>query len=443
MPSLRFYTIVCSLTAMAAAAAALAASAGDPGAVETLRSVTAVPPHIVGALAEPAAFAAIPNGELVVFDRRGHTLVAVDREMRAARPIVQIGGEPGRILQPFGFDVDSQGLLIVGDAPDRQERVQVFTATGSRLAGFWLPHRDEPRIQFEGIALNGVSSLHATPRQTVLLSMPHTGALFAEYDYDGGEVRTIGRLRATPHDDDARVRLALNSGLPLAIPSGGYYFVFQTGEPRFRRYDAMGRLMYERVIQGRELDQWIARSRRRGRRPRRVTRNRCRWCRSSCATPPSIAQESLWISLSVPFTYVYDASGEKRRTVQFRGAGEIRPSHLSFAADGRLLVTPGCYIFRRPKLKIGAATMPLTADQSSPSPTPTRCFLRGAHQPRSGGDGAPVVSGRMGGVRASGLGPIRGWDAVRESWGVLFAAAGRSWWPRRTCRFASSAMSPG
>jgi hypothetical protein len=48
----------------------------------------------------------------------------------------------------------------------------------------------------------------------------------------------------------------------------------------------------------------------------------------------------------VPFTYVYDASGEKRRTVQFRGAGEIRPSRLSFAADGRLLVTPGCYIFR-------------------------------------------------------------------------------------------------
>ena len=37
--------------------------------------------------------------------------------------------------------------------------------------------------------------------------------------------------------------LPLNSGLPLAIPSGGYYFVFQTGEPRFRRYDAMGRLM--------------------------------------------------------------------------------------------------------------------------------------------------------------------------------------------------------
>jgi hypothetical protein len=346
MPSVRFYTIVRRLSAAAAAVAALAASAGDPGAVDTLRSVAAVPPHIVGALAEAAAFAAIPNGEFVVFDRRGHTLVAVNREMSAARPLVQIGGEAGRILQPFGFDVDPQGLLIVGDAPDRQERVQVFTATGSRLAGFWLPHRDEPRIQFEGLALNGVSSLHATPRQTVLLSMPHTGALFVEYDYDGVEIRTVGRLRATPHDDDARVRLALNSGLPLAIPSGGYYFVFQTGEPRFRRYDAMGRLMYERVIQGRELDQWMAAQ------PTTWSTPSARDSKSLPLVPLVVrdaavdGQESLWISLSVPFTYVYDTSGEKRRTVQFRGAGEIRPSRLSFASDGRLLVTPGCYIFR-------------------------------------------------------------------------------------------------
>ena len=79
---------------------------------------------------------------------------------------------------------------------------------------------------------------------------------------------------------------------------------------------------------------------------RRESRIAPAWCRSWCATPPSIGQESLWISLSVPFTYVYDADGEKRRTVQFRGAGDLRPSHLSFAADGRLLVTPGCYVFR-------------------------------------------------------------------------------------------------
>jgi hypothetical protein len=47
-----------------------------------------------------------------------------------------------------------------------------------------------------------------------------------------------------------------------------------------------------------------------------------------------------------PFTYVYDARGDKIRTVQFKGADVIRPSSLFFTKDGRVLVTPGCYEFR-------------------------------------------------------------------------------------------------
>ena len=95
------------------------------------------------------------------------------------------------------------------------------------------------------------------------------------------------------------------------------------------------------MIQGRELDQWIAAQ------PTTWSTPSARDTKSLPLVPLVVrdaavdAQESLWIGLSVPFTYVYDASGEKRRTVQFRGAGGIRPSHLSFAADGRLLVTPG------------------------------------------------------------------------------------------------------
>jgi hypothetical protein len=46
----------------------------------------------------------------------------------------------------------------------------------------------------------------------------------------------------------------------------------------------------------------------------------------------------------VPYTYVYDAAGEKTRTVQFRGAGIMSPDSLFFDR-GELLVTPGCYIF--------------------------------------------------------------------------------------------------
>jgi hypothetical protein len=53
----------------------------------------------------------------------------------------------------------------------------------------------------------------------------------------------------------------------------------------------------------------------------------------------------LWISFVLPFTYVFDAEGEKVRTVQFRAAGVLSPSSLSFAGRDRVLVTPGCYIF--------------------------------------------------------------------------------------------------
>jgi hypothetical protein len=53
----------------------------------------------------------------------------------------------------------------------------------------------------------------------------------------------------------------------------------------------------------------------------------------------------LWISLAQPYTYVFDPQGDKIRTVQFRGAGIVSPTSLSFTRTGRLLVTPGCYEF--------------------------------------------------------------------------------------------------
>jgi hypothetical protein len=49
--------------------------------------------------------------------------------------------------------------------------------------------------------------------------------------------------------------------------------------------------------------------------------------------------------MAVPFTYVYDAQGDKARTVQLRAAGLVSPTSLSFSTTGRLLVTPGCYEF--------------------------------------------------------------------------------------------------
>jgi hypothetical protein len=53
----------------------------------------------------------------------------------------------------------------------------------------------------------------------------------------------------------------------------------------------------------------------------------------------------LWISLSVPYTYVFDADGDKRRVVQLRAGGVVSPRSLAFGKEGRLLVTPMLAVF--------------------------------------------------------------------------------------------------
>jgi hypothetical protein len=45
---------------------------------------------------------------------------------------------------------------------------------------------------------------------------------------------------------------------------------------------------------------------------------------------------NLWISLAAPFTYVCDASGDKRRTLQFRGAGIISPTSFFLPTSAAL-----------------------------------------------------------------------------------------------------------
>jgi hypothetical protein len=323
----------------------VARPASQPISVETLQSVAGLPPHLVGTFGEPAAFQQAADGQFFVFDRRGHTVSRIDGKMTTVTPLVAIGHELGRILQPFGFDL-GEGEFAVADAPARTERVQIFTTSGSRLSAFALGGGSESRIQLDGVVLNGVGSMRYTPNRTVVLSQPDAGALITEYDIRGRALRSMGTLRSTAHDSDAQLRLAFNAGLPLPIPGGGFYFVFQAGEPRFRKYDAKGALVFERAIQGRELDALLQSQPTTW--PRRAGRNASDIpiVRPIVRAATVDASSRLWISLTVPYTYVYDSDGEKVRTVQFRAAGLLTPTSLFFASDGRLLVTPGCYVFR-------------------------------------------------------------------------------------------------
>ncbi|HEY1307204.1 MAG TPA: hypothetical protein VGF24_26795 [Vicinamibacterales bacterium] len=311
--------------------------------VEVLRSVAALPPHIVGSFEEPLDFQQAANGTYYVFDRRGHTVYTIDETRSTSRKLLEIGQEDGRVIQPTGFDLLPDGRFVVVDVPRAQQRVQTFDPTGRLLTGFFLPGTPAARVVLGNVMLNGASSVqHAGDR--LLISHPESGSLFTEYSPGGSAFHSIGRMRATGFEDDRDLHVALNTGLPLVDPTGGYFYVFITGRPLFRKYDHDGTLVFERHIEGREIDALLDTQ------PTRWPKRRAQDREFPLVTPVVRAAEvdpggNLWISLVVPFTYVYDASGDKTRTVQFSGAGILSPTSLSFGRDGHLLVTPGCYEF--------------------------------------------------------------------------------------------------
>ena len=311
--------------------------------VDVLRPVASLPPHVVGTFEEPLGFQRVPNGPYYVFDRRGHSVYTVDADTYAVRKVVEIGQEMGRIIQPRGFDVAADGSFVIADAPRAQERIQVFGPAGLRRSGFFLPGTPVSRVAAGSLILNGVAALQYTG-ELLVFSLPESSALITEYSITGQPFRNIGRLRPTGFESDRELHVAMNAGLPLVDPTGGYYYVFLSGRPMFRKYDASGTMLFERHIEGRELDDYLASMPTRWP-TRRIGDREVPFVAPIVKSAAVNAQGELWVALTLPYTYVYASHGDKTRTVQFNATGAFSPTSMSFSRTGRLLVTPGCFEF--------------------------------------------------------------------------------------------------
>ena len=278
-----------------------------------------------------------------MFDRRSHAVFGLDEQQESSWEIIQIGAEAGRIIDPTAFAVEPNGTFVVADAPNGRERIQIFSPAGFRVGGFMLPGRMRPRVVFENFVLNGIGSLQYTGT-SILMSQPETGGLITEYGLAGTPTRTFGQLRKTGHEDDPEVHLALNSGMPLVDPTGGFFFVFLTGEPVFQKYDRNGRLLFERRVVGREIDDVVAKL------PttwpkRKTAEGEMPLVQPTIRTAAVDRRGRLWISFVEPYTYVYDADGDKVGALQFRATGIVSPNSLFFGKNDRLLITPGLFEF--------------------------------------------------------------------------------------------------
>ncbi len=310
--------------------------------IETLRSVAGLPAHVAGRFTDITACRQMSDGTFLVFDRRSQTVFSLPRGADAPVEVVKIGAEPGRILQPYAFDVAPNGSFVIADAPGNRSRVQHFLPSGTRLGGFSMPGRGFPLL-IDGVAITGLASMVLTD-QSIYLSQPERGALITEHGLDGVSARSFGELRPTGFETDRPLHHALNSGLVVINPEGGFYYVFVAGVPAFRKYGYDGELLFERHIEGAELDDYM-----RDRPtswPRRTSGDgEYPVVRPAVRAATADKNGNLWISLDVPYTYVYDRRGDKQRIVQLRAAGILKPTNMSFTTTGRLVVTPGCFLF--------------------------------------------------------------------------------------------------
>lgn len=324
---------------------------------ETLHAVASLPPFISGRFPAARAFERIADGSFYVFDPRAHAVYGVDAAMRKATRIVQIGGEQGRVLQPTAFASESTGTFAIADAPNR-ERIQIFASDGTFLSGFFPSGAPRFEVVLDGLVLGGVGSLQYDGEH-LLISEPAGGALISEYSASGDPLRSFGTLRPSAllgaprasvegremSQTDPELVTLLNTGLPLFDPQGGYAFVFQTGVPLFRRYDRNGELLFERHIEGPEIDPlvnnlpttWPARP---------AGSHEIPVQHPIVRTAAFDRQGNLWVAFVLPYIYVYDPAGEKIRTIQLHTpSGVLAATSLFFDERGDLLVTPGCYVF--------------------------------------------------------------------------------------------------
>ena len=341
MPS--FLRPVIALT-LPLAIAASARFAADTLPVDTLQAIGGLPAHIAGAFTDMGACEQTPAGDYFVFDRRAHAVFTIPAPFEAAREIVRIGAESGRLLRPTAFALADDGSFVVADAPGGKARIQVFLTSGASVGGFLLSTRDVPTMVMDNFLRSGIASLAYTGK-SIVISQPELGALVSEYAMDASPLRSFGELRPTGHEQDNELHLALNSGIPIVNPLGGYYFVFLGGTPLFRKYDARGALLFERHIEGVQVDEYL-RSMPTSWPRRRTEDGTIPIVQPGIRAAAADLDGNLWVSLRSAYTYVYDAGGDKRRIVQFKGTGITTPASFFFTRDGRVLITPGCYVFR-------------------------------------------------------------------------------------------------
>ena len=269
-------------------------------------------------------------------------LYVLDAAGARVRRIVSAGIGPGELFNPLALALNGDDLIAVADSPNGLDRVQYFASNGLRVGGFYLPltpraatdsveraHRERRFPRLLGLDVRGQSAGVGRARDR---TRRHGPGRSSDGQSPAGWHVTRSRSRHRDEHRDPASCTATAASCSCSRP-----VCRCSASTAATAGSSSSAISKDRSS---TLASW--RFPRSGHRGRRATSPSFRrWC----ARQRVDAEGRLWISLTVPYTYVYDAAGDKIRTVQFRGVRVLSPSSLYFTSTGRLLVGPGGYEF--------------------------------------------------------------------------------------------------
>ena len=274
---------------------------------------------------------AVYQGKYLLTDVKRNRVLIVKDNMEVEREFGRIGSGPGQLLHPGYIDVARDGTIYVNDGGN--ERIVKFTSAGAYLGEFQV-------ASYEGMAVGAENEL--------FLGQPQEDNLVTVYSSSGKKLRSFGQLKkfseiygAAFADNDALYKTALNQ-VRLSTDKDGNLYVSFMLIPLIQKYSPQGKLLFERKLEGPEIDQLMEKIQKR----KYITGNRDGAEGRIIALDPVIepATGNILVPLVDGSIYVADRDGNKLALLHpqwpEQATRTFYPYVAGLGAKGELLVTP-------------------------------------------------------------------------------------------------------
>lgn len=237
------------------------------------------------------------EGNYYVLEREEHCIKVFKSDCIFSHKIGEVGQGEGELYYPSDFCIDKNQNVYIADTGNK--RIQIFSSKGKKIAGFNLKFRPY------SIAVNSKGEIYVTGNVDV-----KNNSIISVFNKRGDILRNFANIERTKYKDDL-IQEILNRLVYLYIDQYDNIYLAFEAIPKFRKYDANEKLIFERDISGKELELIV----KKGGRP--VADHKKEVVSNITTLVNDIKVDksgAIFISLGAPYIYKYNKEGEKEKT---------------------------------------------------------------------------------------------------------------------------------